>query len=116
MIEDEIKPDKQKFVKFLLLLFVLFLVMYISKETGFYEFKAYNKSRLTTEEIKRFEKDISEGKNVTLNDYKVSEYKDYSNFITKGGSNLNKMVETIMNKGIKKTLKVLNHLFYEHQG
>ncbi len=112
MIEEEIKHDN-KLIKFLLLIFVIFLILYISKETGLYEYKAYTKSKLTEEAIKKFEKDVSEGKNVSINDYVVEEYKDYSNFITRSGSKLNKIVESIMNDGIKKTLKVLSRLFYE---
>ena len=76
MIEEEIKHDN-KLIKFLLLIFVIFLILYISKETGLYEYKAYTKSKLTEEAIKKFEKDVSEGKNVSINDYVVEEYKDY---------------------------------------
>ncbi len=112
MIEEEIKP-KNRLIKSLLLFFVLFLILYISKETGLYEYKAYTKSKLTEEAIKKFESDVSEGKNVSINDYVVEEYKDYSNVITRTGSKLNKMVESVMNDGIKKTLKVLSRLFYE---
>ena len=43
----------------------------------------------------------------------VSEYNDYSNFLTRAGSNLNSLCETFMNSGIKKTLKILSELFYE---
>ena len=51
--------------------------------------------------------------NVSINDYLDNEYKDYSNIVTKTGSSLNRIVETFMNSGIKKTLKVISHLFYE---
>ena len=113
MIDEEVVKNKYTFIKLLLFVFVIFLMLYISKETGLYEYKAYNKTKLTNESIIKFEKDISEGKNVSINDYVVNEYKDYSNFITRGGSHLNKFVESIMNDGIKKTLKVLSRLFYE---
>ena len=113
MIEEESTKNKYSVVKLLLLLFVIFLILFISKETGLYEYKAYTKSKLTNEAIEKFEKDVSEGKNVTLNDYVVDEYKDYSNIISRSGSSLNKIVESIMNDGIKKTLKILSRLFYE---
>ena len=113
MIEEETVKNKNTVIKLLLFLFVMFLILFISKETGLYEYKAYTKSRLTNESIERFEKDVSEGKNVTLNDYVIDEYKDYSNIITRSGSSLNKLVESIMNDGIKKTLKILSRLFYE---
>ena len=87
--------------------------MYISKETGLYEYQVHNKTTLTKEAMLKFESDVEKGKDVSINDYIENEYKDYSNIVTKTGSNLNKLVETFMNKGIKKTLKVLSHLFYE---
>ncbi len=109
----EEKENKDKFLITLLILFVLFLIIYITKEAGYYEFKAHKKTELTKESIKRFEKDIEAGKNVTINDYIETDYKDYSNTITNLGYNLGKMTENFMNKGIKKTLKVLSRLFYE---
>ena len=112
MIEEEVIKSKNRVVKILLFLFVIFLMLYISKETGIYEYKTYNKTKLTEEAMLKFEKDVSEGKNVTINDY-IEEEKDYSNFITKSGTSLNKMVESFMNDGIKKALKILGHLFYE---
>ncbi len=113
MIEEENTSNDNKLVKVLLIIFVLFLVMYISKETGIYEYKTYNKTKITKENIEQFEKDLSEGKNVTLNDYIVNDYKDYSNIVSRCGSSLSKLVEKLLNSGIKKTLKIISALFYE---
>lgn len=109
---NENKND-YKDLKVLLILFILFLVVYISKETGYYEFKTYTKTRLTEEAVKRFEKDVEDGKNVKIEDYVVNDYVDYSNFLSKTGSKIGNTIETIMNGGIKKSLKVLGDLFYE---
>ncbi len=112
MIEEK-KEKINPVVKLLLFLFIAFLIMYLSKETGYYEYKTYTKTRLTEEAIKRFESDVNEGKNVSINDYLVDEYIDYSNIFTKTGSTINKTIELVMNDGIKKTLKILSELFYE---
>ena len=112
MIEENTK-NSNKLLKILLFLFVAFLIMIISKETGLYEYQVHTKTELTKEAMKKFEKDVENGLDVSINDYLENEYKDYSNVVTKTGSNLNKFVESFMNKGIKKTLKVLSHLFYE---
>lgn len=109
----EEKENRDRFLIVLLVFFVMFLIIYITKQAGYYEYKAYNKSTLTKESIKKFEQDIEEGKNVSINDYVVSDYKDYSNTITDLGYNTGKFVENIMNNGIKKTLKMLSTLFYE---
>ena len=63
--------------------------------------------------MSKFESDISKGKDVSINDYIENEFVDYSNPLTKMGSKINRFVESFMNKGIKKTLKVLKRLFYE---
>ena len=104
--------SKDKFLVILFILFVLFLIIYITKEAGYYEYKAHNKQVLTNESIKQFEHDVEEGKNVSINDYVVNTHKDYSNTITDIGYNIGKFTEDFMNKGIKKTLKVLSRLFY----
>ncbi|MBQ6285771.1 MAG: hypothetical protein IJK67_05675 [Bacilli bacterium] len=105
--------SKDKFIIFLLILFIIFLIVYLTKESGYYQYKAHNKAVLTEENIKRFEKDVEEGKNVTINDYVISDYVDYSNSITDLGYNIGKFTENIMNKGIKKTLKILSALFFD---
>ena len=48
--------------------------MYVSKEAGYYEYKAYTKSKLTEEAIKKFENDIENGKDVSLKDFNGIEY------------------------------------------
>ncbi len=110
---EEEKNSKDKFIIILLILFIIFLIIYITKEAGYYEIKAYKKTILTKENIKKFESDVEEGKNVSINDYIVSDYKDYSNNITNLGYKIGKLTESFMNDSIKKTLKVLNKLFYE---
>ena len=109
---EEVKSSN-KLLKILLFMFVGFLILTISKETGLYEYQVHNKTILTKEAMLKFENDVEMGKDVSINDYLESEYKDYSNIVSKTGSNLNKFVELFMNKGIKKTLKVMSHLFYE---
>lgn len=111
MIEEE--NNKNTFIKILVILFISFIIMYISKEKGLYEIKTYNKTVLTKESMLKFESDVEKGLNVSIKDYVSDDYKDYSNIVTKTGSSLNKLVETFMNDGIKKTLKVISHLFYE---
>ena len=110
---EETQTKKYKFLKIILIIFVCFIIMYISKENGYYEYKTYNKTRLTEEAIKKFESDINDGKNVLLKDYIVEEKHDYSNKISKIGSKVGSIIESFMNEGIKNSLKYLSKLFYE---
>ncbi len=105
--------QKDKFIIVLTILFIVFLIIYFAKEKGYYEYKVHNKAILTNESIKRFEEDVENNKDVSINDYLVSNYKDYSNTLTDIGYNLGKYVEKFMNVGIKKTLKLLGALFFD---
>ena len=113
MIEEEKESNSNIILKLLLVLFVIFLILYLSKETGIYEYKTYTKTHLTNEAIKKFENDLDKGLDVTLNDYIIGKEKNYTNFINKTGSFISNGVEGIMNNGIKKTISVLKKLFYE---
>ena len=95
MIEED--NNKNTFIKILVILFISFIIMYISKEKGLYEIKTYNKTVLTKESMLKFESDVEKGLNVSIKDYVSDDYKDYSNIVTKTGSSLNKLVETFMN-------------------
>ena len=67
----------------------------------------------TRQAVKEFEKDISEGKNVKLENYIKTEKVDYSNPVSDTGYNTGLLIEKFMNKGIKKTVKILSSLFLD---
>ena len=110
-MEEENKKDK--FMVILTILFIIFIIIYVTKETGYYEYKVHNKTILTEEAVKRFEKDVEDGKNVTINEYLENDYIDYSNNLSDLGYNIGRITETVMNKGIKQTLRTLSKLFYD---
>ena len=107
------KKNKNPFIKFILISFIIFLIIYFTKETGYYEYKLYTKTKLTQESINKFEEDIKNNKDITINDYVVNEYIDYSNKFTNAGCKIGSFTEKIMNFCIKKSLKLLNDLFYK---
>lgn len=107
------KKKKNYFVLILLISFAFFLIVYLSKEAGYYEYKMYTKTRLTEESILKFEEDVNQGKDVSIEDYIVNDFVDYSNTFTDIGSSIGMFIEDIMHDGIEKTLKVLGSLFYE---
>ena len=101
------------FFKILLFSFILFMIMFIANKTGYAEYKTYSKTKLTEEAIARFENDISNGKDVSIEDYLVTDDIDYSNKISRVGTKIGQTIEYGMNTGLKKTLKLLSELFYE---
>ncbi len=104
---------KNLLLKILSFLFAIFLLYYILVKTGYYEYKVYTKTKLTQEAIKQFEKDISENKNVKIEDYIEDNTYDYSNVATNIGDKIGMSIETIMNEGIKKSLSIVSNLFYK---
>lgn len=110
---EEETSSKNYLLIVIALLFIIFLILYISGETGYYEYKVHTKTVLTEEAVKEFEKDISEGKNVKLENYIKTEKVDYSNPVSNTGYNAGLIIEKLMNKGIKKTVKILNSLFLD---
>ena len=92
----------KKFVMAIMfILFIIFLIIYCSSSTNYYEYSNHKKVLITNEKIEEFEKDVSEGKNVNINDYIKDESKDYSNNITKIGDFISTNILNISNKIIK---------------
>ena len=92
-------------------LFIVFCGLSIANKTGYYESRLNDRVTLTNEAIKKFERDISQGKDVSLNNYFEKEKIDYSNKISNAGLTFSKGVEDVMNDGLKNTFKVLSKLF-----
>ena len=61
-------------------LFVIFLTMYISVGSNYYEYELHKKVMLTNEDIKRFEDDVKNNKEVDIDNYKYI-YENISNQI-----------------------------------
>lgn len=112
-METQSKHKKNYLVVLFLLLFIIFVILYISKEAGYYDYKAHQKVSLTNESIKQFEEDIKMGKDVKAKDYITHDYKDYSNRVTIISSEIGKYVEDILNDRVKGTVKVLGKLFWD---
>ena len=76
------------FLKILIVLFFIYLALYIANLTGYYDKSIRERTILTEEKKREFEKDLKEGKNVQIKTYLQSE-KDYSNFLTKSANKIN---------------------------
>lgn len=81
-------------------LLVIFLTLYFSQLTGYYEYQNYQKMVMTEEQIKQFEQDIKEGKEVDIKDYVVNIKKEYDNSF----SNLGVTISNIISSTVKNTI------------
>ena len=95
----------------LVILFVIYMGLYIANSAGYYESKLSDQVKLTSESITKFENDVAQGKDVTIEDYLEKEHKDYANKASKLGLKISKSSEKIMTKGLSKFLKVIGKLF-----
>ena len=107
----DIKPKKKNiYLRILGILFMLYLSLMIAIDAGYYEKIMGEKTVITEEKMKEFERDIKEGKDVELYDY-IKEEKDYSNIFTKSGYNISHAVENIMGHGIDVIVDICKTLF-----
>ena len=87
--------------KYLFLMsFIIFLTIYFSQATGYYEYEQYKKKELTEEQIRKFEKDISEGKEIDIDSY-LEPTKNFENKISNATLTVSDTIQNYMVKGIE---------------
>ena len=105
------KKKKNKGLIILSILFSIYLIVLYSKSNGYYDYKEYNKMKMTDEAMKKFEEDVKNGENIDINSYIDNTYKDYSNSLTKMGTKFGNISKDLMTNGFTKIIKVLEKLF-----
>lgn len=87
----------------LIIIIILFLSLYFSNyNNSYYETKTY----LTEEAIKKYEKDLKQGKNILSNNY-IPQEKNYNNKASTLGLKSSNFLENIINKTLKYMAKYL---------
>ena len=79
--ETKAKKRNQFFKWSLILLLMTFITLYISQATGYYEYEQSRKTAFTEEQIRKFEQDVKDGKEIDINTYLENTNKDYQNNI-----------------------------------
>ena len=99
---------KKKIVKYILTsLFLAFVVSYVIEKSGYYEYNLQNKTIMTNEAMAQFEKDIADGKDVTLEDYVVTTEKDYTSNLTRTTNKVSVKVNKFLKQGIEGVFKIV---------
>ena len=106
------KKKTNWFKKFLTISFIIFMGLYISSISGFYEAKLSNKVALTDEAIKEFENDVIEGKIIDVNTYINNKNVDYSNKFTESGEKLRESLTKILTEGFSGAWDAIKVLFF----
>lgn len=99
----------QNVMKFILIaFFVFFLIVYFSGSGTYYETQLHKKTLFTEEQIKKFEQDVADGKDVSIEDYIDDKTENYSNKTSNAGLFLSKGITSYIKKGIEKTFKMIS--------
>lgn len=94
-------------------LFVIFLTLYFSQLTGYYEYQNYEKMVLTQDQIAQFENDVKEGKKIDVEDYIKNKDRNYQNGISKLGLNISNFLSVNIKKGVFKTFDFIGKFVQE---
>lgn len=106
--------DKKRILKIIFgCLFLSFVIAYVIEKSGYYEYNLRNKTVLTKESMEQFEKDLSSGKDVSIEDYVVNTSTDYTTKLTRGTNKLSTKVNDVLKKGIERVFKVLGKFVYD---
>ena len=104
------KKKKNPAIIILIGLFIVYLALFITQSTGYYELKRHNEMLLTKESMKQFEEDVKNGKDVSLSDYTFVQNRDYSSKVGDIGNKTSSIIESVMTRGIKTSFGVLGRL------
>ena len=91
-------------------LFVIFLTMYMSVGSNYYEYELHKKVMLTNEDIKRFEDDVKNNKEVDIDNY-ISSRVDYSNSFSKASTKVSKETKKYIKQGIEGIFNLFSKMF-----
>ena len=100
---------KKKWIYLIFMLItVTFICSYVVSQSGYYEYNLQSKKNLTEKEIKQFENDIKEGKDVDITDYMKDKTVDYSNTLTRTTVKVSTTINKYLKKTIESVFKILN--------
>ena len=91
-----------------LILVFLFFVLYFMQASGYDEYTRNRENMLSEEQIREYEEDIKEGKDVTIKDYLNKDKVNYDNKVSELGLDLSYLIETDFNKGMNAFFNMLN--------
>ena len=108
------KNKKNKLINFIFGIFLFsFIIIYFSEVTGYYEYKNYQKTSLTSEQIKKYEEDIKNGVEVNLNEYLIKNERKYNNKLSVLASKLSNSISKIVKNGVEYSFKYISKLIEE---
>jgi len=99
-----IKIKNKSFKIILIIIILIYVSAYYTANSGYYEYHLREKTYLTNEKIKEFERDVRNNENIDVKSYLAYEKIDYTNKLTN-------LVYGISDNGNKVARKVIKALF-----
>lgn len=102
--------DGKGFRLTLLILFLIYITIYISQATGYYDYQQYKNVELTKEKIQEFEQDIKEGKQIDIKDYLTDTKHSYHNGVSQMGLRFSKTISLYVRRSINEIFNFFEKL------
>lgn len=103
------KKKKYNIFKIVFCIFMfIYLIIFFSSYTGYYEYNNYKKTRLTNEQIKKFEKDIKDGKELDLEEYLVVNKYSYKTTLSTLTIRISEGISDLVTYGVKTSFKYIS--------
>lgn len=93
------------------LILLIFIFLYVFNKTGYYDANVSKKTILTKEAIIKFEKDLNEGKDVSIENYIDTSVNNYNNIYSSIGLKISDSIDYLFNEGSIYILKLIKTLF-----
>jgi hypothetical protein len=85
----------------IIIFFILFVALLIAQKSGYYQNKSSRNKTLTEEQIKAFEEDIKNGKEIDIKDYTTDNNINYSNELSNNIYKISLKIEEAIDSTIK---------------
>lgn len=109
----QVKMRTKVFRFTVIILFVIFITMFVSNKFGYYEYKKSEQVRLTQEQIRQFEEDVKNGKDVNLENYLEKTNKNYQTKFSQLGLNVSNSLADAVSAGVNKFFGYINSFITE---
>lgn len=93
--------------------FVTFLTMYGANKYGYFEYRKNQQVVLTEEQIRKFEQDVRDGKEIDMETYLISTNKNYQTKLSKTGLSISNGISNTVKNGVESFFEAINKMVTE---
>ena len=101
---------KKGFNAIIIIIILIYICSYYVANSGYYEYHLQERTYLTNEKIKEFERDVKNNENIDVKDYLVAEEIDYTNNFTNLIYNMSYKGNNLARKILKRVFRRLHYL------